>query len=560
MSATAATTSTEISPVRASWFPMLIIALAQIQMSFNVSALPVSVGGIVEDFNTSPTAVSTALVIYSLAVAGLVMLGAKLGQRYGARRAFQIGAAGHGVGMLLMVFATSPSMIFAAQAVAGAAAALLVPALVVMIATHYQGKQQGQALGYLQSAQAIAGVMAFLVAGALATAFGWRASYVLICGIAVVVLFLSFRLKNVPAIPTIKIDWIGAVFIAVAMVLISLGFDNLNRWGPITATDNAPVDLFGLSPAPLMIIIGVVFGQAFFYWQYQRVKKELSPLLALETVDSGIKISAVFCLLIIGSLGPAITFLIPLYIQIVQGRSEFQTSLALIPYSLSIFAAAFLSVRLFDRLTPRVIGTAGFAIVAIGLTFLAFVIQNEWNTALVLVGLIVTGLGEGALLTLMFNIMVRTSPSRFAGDVGALRGTANNLSNAVGTALAAVLVIGVLSANVSRDITYYSSISPELVSAIDLNNVDFVSNDRLESTMTELNASPEDIVAAKALNETARLRALKVSFLILAALALLALVPSFLLPSRKLDEFDPNLRNSGNEPPRPDPVQATATS
>jgi hypothetical protein len=58
------------SAVRASWLPMLIIALAQIQMGFNVSALPVSIGGIVEDFNTSPSSVSTALVVYSLAVAG----------------------------------------------------------------------------------------------------------------------------------------------------------------------------------------------------------------------------------------------------------------------------------------------------------------------------------------------------------------------------------------------------------------------------------------------------------------------------------------------------------
>lgn len=493
-------------------------------------------------------------MIYSLAVAGLVMLGAKLGQRFGARRAFQIGAAGHGVGMAMMVVADSPAMMFAAQAVAGIAAALLVPALVVMIATHYQGRQQSQAIGFLQSAQAIAGVMAFLIAGALATAFGWRSSYVLICGIAVVVLILSFRLKQVPAVPSIRIDWLGAVLIAVSMVLISLGVDNLNRWGALTAADGAPVSLFGLSPAPIMVIVGVVFGQAFFLWSSQRAKKHLSPLLALETVDSPIKIAAVFCLLIIGSLGPAITFLIPLYIQIVQGSSEFQTSLALIPYSLSIFAAAFLSVKLFDRLTPRVIGVYGFALVAGGLTFLAFAIQNEWSSLAVLAGLIVTGLGEGALLTLMFNIMVRTSPSKYAGDVGALRGTVNNLSNAVGTAIAAVLVVGVLAANVGHELNYYTSISPELVAQINLDNVDFISNDRLDERLTELGASAEDTALAHQLNETARLNALKVSFLLLAALALLALIPSWLLPSRKLDELDPDTTTSGGEPPDSNPI------
>ena len=80
-------TETAASPksvIKASWLPMLIIALAQIQMGFNVSALPVSIGGIVEDFNTSPSSVSTALVVYSLAVAGFVMLGARLGKMFGA--------------------------------------------------------------------------------------------------------------------------------------------------------------------------------------------------------------------------------------------------------------------------------------------------------------------------------------------------------------------------------------------------------------------------------------------------------------------------------------------
>ena len=71
--------------VKASWLPMVVIALAQIQMGFNVSALPVSIGGIVEDFDTSPSSVSTALVAYSLAVAGFVMLGAKLGKVIGSR-------------------------------------------------------------------------------------------------------------------------------------------------------------------------------------------------------------------------------------------------------------------------------------------------------------------------------------------------------------------------------------------------------------------------------------------------------------------------------------------
>jgi len=126
---------TEVSKVvRASWLPMLIIALAQIQMGFNVSALPVSIGGIVEDFNTSPSSVSTALVVYSLVVAGFVILGAKLGKLIGSRLAFQIGVIFHGLAMLGMAVSTSDTMMIQMQAIAGLAAAILVPSLVVLIA------------------------------------------------------------------------------------------------------------------------------------------------------------------------------------------------------------------------------------------------------------------------------------------------------------------------------------------------------------------------------------------------------------------------------------------
>ncbi len=166
--------------LKASWLPMLIIALAQIQMSFNVSAIPVSIGKIVEEFDTSPATVSTALVVYSLAVAGFVMLGAKIGKLLGARLAFQIGVIVHGLSMALMALSANTTMIFQAQAISGLAAALIVPTLVVLIANHYRGAQQSQSLGLLGAAQAGAGVLAFLVVGVIGTVAGWRPSFWLI--------------------------------------------------------------------------------------------------------------------------------------------------------------------------------------------------------------------------------------------------------------------------------------------------------------------------------------------------------------------------------------------
>ncbi|WP_229192626.1 hypothetical protein [Bradyrhizobium brasilense] len=76
------------SEVRASWVPMIAIALSQIIMSFNVAALPVSLDGMVKSFGVPPTTVATGIVVYGMLVAGLVMLGAKLLQRFGPSRVF----------------------------------------------------------------------------------------------------------------------------------------------------------------------------------------------------------------------------------------------------------------------------------------------------------------------------------------------------------------------------------------------------------------------------------------------------------------------------------------
>ncbi len=169
------------SVVRASWLPMIIIALAQIQMGFNVSALPVSIGGIVEDFDTSPSSVSTALVVYSLAVAGFVMLGAKLGKLIGPAAGFpDWGWSFTAWQWWGWHSARSVAMMIQMQAIAGLAAAMLVPSLVVLIANHYHGAQQSQSLGLLGAAQAIAGVLAFLVIGVLGSLLSWRYGFVLI--------------------------------------------------------------------------------------------------------------------------------------------------------------------------------------------------------------------------------------------------------------------------------------------------------------------------------------------------------------------------------------------
>lgn len=534
------TTTADQAPVqeaRASWIPMIGLFLAQILMSYNVSALPVSLGGMVETFRVPPTDVSTAIVTYGLVVAALVMVGAKIGQRVGWVLMFRIVVGLFAGSALMMVFGPSVGWVIAAQAVAGASAAIIVPSLVALIAENYHGRQQETAIGSLGSARALAGVSAFLIGGTLATLVGWRQVFVVVLVIAIVVFVLSFRLRGAPGNPGIKIDLVAALLIGLGIVALTLGVNNLNSWGLLAARPDAPFDILGLSPAPLLILIGLVLVQLFFLWTRRRTKAGKVPLVSLSVFGSSRERAAVYAMFIVVALEAALNFTIPLYIQIVQGRTPFDTSLAMLPFNLTVFFTAMLVVRFYRRFSPRTIGMFSFGLTTVALAWLAFVVTNNWETLPTILGLFVFGVGQGALVTLVFNVLVTASPKELAGDVGSVRGTTQNLASAVGTAVAGALLVGMLSVNVISSLAEHPEIPPELASQVDLDRVNFISNDRLHEALEQTDATPAQVDAAVALNEEARLSALKLGLLILAGVSALAIVPASRLPNFRPGEI-----------------------
>jgi predicted MFS family arabinose efflux permease len=535
--------NTEEEP-RYSWQPMVAIGLGQALLSLNFDSLLVSIGGIVASFDTSPTTVGTAIVTYSLAVAGFIMLGAKLGQIFGSLNVFRASIAIFAVAMAIMTFSPNAASMIAAQGIAGLAASTLIPALVVLIANNYKGRQQAQALGLLGGVGAMAGVLAFFIAGTLGTLIGWRYAFALLIPVTLLTLFMSRHLRAVPAVPHVRIDVLGVGLAATAIILISLGSNNLTLWGLLTADPDAPLDLFGLSPAPVMIVIGIVLWQSFIAWSYRRMAAQQMPLAALTVIESPQERSAMYAVLAVAALGSAVSFLTPLYIQMVQGNSSLQTAVALTPYQAAVSAAAILTVRLYNRLTPRQIARCAFVVMAMGLAALAIVIRNEWSNFLVKVCLILIGIGKGSLATLLFNVLVSASPKALAGDVGALRGTASNLAAGVGTALVGALAVGILSANIQRGVADNLTIPHELIEQVDLDNATFVSNDRLLDVMARTTATPEQVTEAVRINAEARLRALKTSLFVLAGIALLMIYPVGRLPSYVRGEVPSGPKNS----------------
>ena len=537
------------SETKAAWLPLIVVVLTQVQASFAVNALTVSMVGITSDLQTPATSVGTAITAGTFAMAAFILLGAKVGARYGTRRVFQIAIVIHGAAMAGVALAVSPAMLFIAQASSGAVIALIAPALTVFIASNYQGRQQATAIGLLAAAIPAAGVLALLIAGTFATTIGWRYSFALMVVLAAINLLLSLKLKKIDAQPALVIDWAGAFIAAISIILLSFGFSGLGTWGVVLATPAAPFSILGLSPAPVLIVAGLIGGQLFFVWLRRRQSKQMPRIFDLRVLASAPERAITACMAIMLFVGTAANFLIPLYIQVVQGKSSIETSFSIIPYTLSIFIASTFIATLYGRFTPRQLGVFGFVVVAAALVLLAFTIRNDWGQLLVVIGLILLGLGQGSIVALVFNTLLSSAPKELAGDVGAWRGLVHNLSGSVGIAVISVFAVSLLGSIVLSNVASHPELTPNVVSQVNLDNVNFVTNENLEVILEQTDATPAEVDAAIAINEEARLRALQISLLALGGLSVLAIVPATRMPGRMRDELPAQL-----EPDDPDAI------
>lgn len=520
---------------KASWLPLLIVMMCQIQLSFN--AFNVSITGITEDLDIPATAVGTALTTGTFAMAGFILLGAKLGAKIGVRLAFQIGVLIPAIAAALIATAQNGTTLLIAQAISGASVALSAPALTVIIATNYKAKQQAQAIGFLASAIPLSQVISLLVAGYFASTIGWRWSFALVALIGLANFGLSWLLKPIAPQKNLAIDWVGAALSSGAIILISFALSGLTAWGFITATTNAPFNIAGLSPVPVLMVLGLILGQIFLVRTRKRMKEGNSPLLSLKVVGTATEKATLICMSAMLFTGTAASFLLPLYMQVVQGFGGIQTSLALVPYTLSIFVANTLVARFYDRFAPRQIARFGFIVVTLAFIWLALTIHNDWGQIAIVAGLITLGLAQGCIVALVFNTLLTAAPADAAGDVGALRGLVHNISGSAGIAIATALAVAFLGAAAFSAAEKSPLISANVIEEINFDNANFITNEQLEGVLGQTSATPEEVVAAVEVLEDARLGALRTTMLILAGIAALAIIPAGRMPGFSREEL-----------------------
>jgi MFS family permease len=514
---------------RPSWLPLVVVAMAQTLLVFNLTAVKVSIEDIASTFSTSASSVKTVIVIYCLVVAALILLGAKIAPSFGARRIFRATVALFAAAMAIMTVSASTGTIILAQVAAGVATAAMVPTLAALISDHYGGPHQAKALAWLAAVQAMSIVPAFLVAGSLTTWFTWRLAFGLLVLWSLVIYLLGGRLRPTAIRSRATIDKVGLVLVTLAIFLIGVGCNNLTDWGALLARPRAPFHLLQLSPAPFVIICGLLLIKAYLLWSRKLRARGGTPLVSLDAFSGLQERSLLFSIFTVGVLGSAITFVVPMYIEIVQGRTSVYTAVAFIPFTVSSFLAAIFVVRLRGRVHPRRIARAAFLGVALGAALLGATMRNGWGNAMVILGMVLVGIGEGALATLLLKLLLARATG-ITDDVPSLCGTTDYFAAAVGTALASALVIGVLGSNIQRELGRSPAFTVDLLDQLRLDSVSFISNDYLQKRLSDTTATPDQITEAVRINTQARLRALRVCFFALSVLAALAFLPAAALP------------------------------
>src|SRR3954452_10979353 len=179
----------------AKWPILAVLGAAQFLMVLDQAVMNVAISQLVADFDTTVTTIQAVIALYALVMAGLMLTGGKIGDLIGRRRAFAIGLAIYGAGSALPAAAWSvPSLTLGWSVMEGIGAALVLPAMVALVASNFQGQDRALAYGELGGVAGAAIAVGPILGGWATTELSWR---IVFAGEVVLVVFIIAMTRKV---------------------------------------------------------------------------------------------------------------------------------------------------------------------------------------------------------------------------------------------------------------------------------------------------------------------------------------------------------------------------
>ncbi|HET9661087.1 MAG TPA: MFS transporter [Thermomicrobiales bacterium] len=525
---------------------LLTLAAGQFIMTLDSSVMNVSIATVANDVGTSVTGIQTAITLYTLVMASLMIIGGKIGAKIGFRRAFMLGCLIYGAGSLTTALAPNLTVLLIGWSLLeGIGATLILPSIVALIAVNFATAERPRAFGIVSAAGAIAVAAGPLIGGFMTTYFSWRWVFV---GevVGVIVIFLVARKLSEPERgESPPIDLVGAVLTAAGLGGAVFGVLKSAEWGWVRPKPDG-ASLLGISGTFWLIVGGLLVLWLMLQWELRLVNAGRVPLIDPAMFKNQRLTGGLLMFFLQFLIQAGVFFVIPLYLSIVLGLSALDTGIRLLPLSVALLIAALGVPRFFPNISPRLVVRLGVFGMLCGILLLLTHIDLDAGVEVVALPLLLLGAGIGALASQLGSVTVSSVPDSESAEVGGLQNTATNLGASLGTALAGSVMIAVLTSSLIGGINTDAAISNELAStaSVELSGgVPFVSDDALEQGLDTAGITGSEAAAILDANRQARIDGLD------AALALIALFAAVaLFAAQRIQTYQPGASEADTGP------------
>jgi EmrB/QacA subfamily drug resistance transporter len=492
----------------------ILLAMAMFVLVVDTSLMNVSISSVVRDLDTTVSGVQSAIALEALVSAAFILIGSKVGDLFGRRRAYVLGLLGYAVGALAMTLAQGLTAIIVFWAlVGGIGASLLLPAMQSLIHGNFEGTAQKQAYALVGAAAAIAAAVGPLLGGFITTYLSWRVGFLLEVVIIAVVLSGIRLVRDAPYTGPRQIDLVGAVFSVLGMGGVVLGILVWQEGGESVAA---------------LLVIGATALAALVWWLGRRKRQGKPTLLDPDLFKSkhfqlGISQQLLQQIALGGTM-----IALPIYLQMVLEYNALLAGLSIAPLSLSMFGMALLAGKRAGKRRPSRIIQLGFALLTVGLLVLIPIVPRADSGWWLAIPLVIAGSGLGLLVSQLNNYTLAPISEERVSEAAGVNSAGGSFGLSFGLAFAGAIMLATLSitfTNMAEASTVLAPAEQQRVANALEEDAQVLSNTQLEELLAGQPEPVQDEIIR--INTDARPLALQVALLIPILAGLLGLLNSF---------------------------------
>ncbi|PKE30094.1 MFS transporter [Rahnella sp. AA] len=518
----------------AKWLPLLVLCLAQLSTSGDNATLSIATGALVKDLHASMDLINIANAMYSLAAGSLMVAAGMVGLIVGWKKTFRIGCT-----LLFCAELTaflSPNMqifTYGARLLSGVGGSFMIPSVLGLIASNFKGRDQAVAFGAIGAASGVSFAAGPLICGTLVDQLGWRYAFAAIACLCIVIFIGSFIIPT-PAKPErkVKFDLPGVVLTVIGLFSVILGFLKVSSWGLFTPFA-APFTVLGLSPAPFLVVFGLVVLAVMLKWERHReasVGSALIPMSFLSTpqVRNGLCLTA-FIFLAYGSG----IFVTVSFVQVVAGLNGIQTGLMILPFALGVVIFSLGLPVVWKNANPKRMCQSALLIGTLGSVLCIFGFGPTTFSVIVPAGMCLIGISMGIVSAYSSYIVTSGLPARDAQQSGGVQATSRNVGQAIGVAVCGMVMLTAVTMGVQGAARSDSSLSADTQTKVSqITVIPYLSDTNFSKLMLDHGITQKDVPALTQVYQTSRLNATRAGMIATAVMTALFLLGTRNLPTK----------------------------